>query len=607
MAAIDRIKERLDIVDVVSGHVTLAQAGRNLKARCPFHTERTPSFYVFPERQSWRCFGACAEGGDLFSFVMKAEGLTFAEALRELARRAGVDLPTRRSPEQVNPLHQANAAAARFYQGVLQSPEGQPAREYLEGRGLGPDTVRSFALGLSPHDGDALKLHLLGLGYAEELLLRAGLLHRTADGATRDLFRGRLLFPIRDAEGHIVGYGGRALDDVPPKYLNTPQTPVFNKSHLLYGLSDAADAIRVQGRGVVVEGYTDVLLAHQHGFRNVVASMGTALTHQQVALLQEMAGSFVLALDPDAAGQEATQRSLEASWRAFHRPAAAHRTSRGVEVYQRASPDLRVALLPAGVDPADLIRTDPDEWTRIVDEAPLYLDFTFAWLSSRFDLSRPEERMRVAELLGPRVLALEEPGEQDRYLTRLEELVGVSRRDLGAVLGISRRDMLRPRRAAPAPARASEGYVAPFIRARHDPLEEYTLALLLQDPSLREQSSGLAPAFFTRVENRELFTAWADCDTIDRLRDTLDEALLEQLDALLALPVPSADRKQRHEALTQCLRRLEENALRELKLQEQVLLAEGEVEQEEALEVALQRNRRLREIHLEGSRQARDG
>ena len=215
--------------------------------------------------------------------------------------------------------------------------------------------------------------------------------------------------------------------------------------------------------------------------------------------------------------------------------------------------------------------------------------------------------MRVAELLGPRVLALEEPGEQDRYLTRLEELVGVSRRDLGAVLGISRRDMLRPRRAAPAATRAPQGYVAPFIRARHDPLEEYILALLLQDPSLREYSSGLAPAFFTRAENRELFTAWADCDTLDRLRDTLDEALLEQFDALLALPVPSADRTQRHEALTQCLRRLEENALRELKLQEQVLLAEGEVEQGEALEVALQRNRRLREIHQEGSRRTRDG
>ena len=607
MAAIDQIKERLDIVDVVSGHVTLAQAGRNLKARCPFHTERTPSFFVYPERQSWRCFGACAEGGDLFSFVMKAEGLTFAEALRELARRAGVSLPTRRSPEQVNPLHQANAAAGRFYQGVLHSPQGASARDYLEGRGLGPDTVRAFALGLSPDDGDALKIHLLGLGYTEELLLRAGLLHRAGDGATRDLFRGRLLFPIRDAEGHIVGFGGRALDDVPPKYLNTPQSPVFNKSHLLYGLSEAADAIRIQGRGVVVEGYTDALLAHQHGFRNVVASMGTALTRQQVALLQELAGSFVLALDPDAAGQEATQRSLEASWRAFHRPAASHRTSRGVEVYPRAAPDLRVALLPAGTDPAELIRTDPDRWTRIVEDAPLYLDFTFSWLSSRFDLSRPEERMRVAELLGPRVLALEEPGEQDRYLTRLEELVGVSRRDLGAVLGISRRDMLRSRRAAPAAARAPEGYVAPFIRARHDPLEEYTLALLLQDPSFREYGSGLAPAFFTRVENRELFTAWADCDTLDRLRDTLDEALLEQFDALLALPVPSTDRKQRHEALTQCLRRLEENALRELKLQEQVLLAEGEVEQGEALEVALQRNRRLREIHQEGSRQARDG
>ena len=607
MAAIDQIKERLDIVDVVSGHVTLAQAGRNLKARCPFHTERTPSFYVFPERQSWRCFGACAEGGDLFSFVMKAEGLTFAEALRELARRAGVSLPTRRSPEQVNPLHQVNAAAARFYQGVLQSPQGASARDYLEGRGLGPDTVRTFALGLSPDDGGALKLHLLGLGYTEELLLRAGLLYRSGDGATRDLFRGRLLFPIRDAEGHIVGCGGRALDDVPPKYLNTPQTPVFNKSHLLYGLSDAAEAIRIQGRGVVVEGYMDALLAHQHGFRNVVASMGTALTRQQVALLQELAASFVLALDPDAAGQEATQRSLEASWRAFQRPAAAHRTSRGVEVFQRAAPDLRVALLPAGTDPAELIRTDPARWTQIVEEAPLYLDFTFSWVSSRFDLSRPEERMRVAELLGPRVLALEEPGEQDRYLTRLEELVGVSRRDLGAVLGISRRDMLRSRRAAPAATRAPQGYVAPFIRARHDPLEEYTLALLLQDPSLREYSSGLAPAFFTRVENRELFTAWADCDILDRLRDTLDEALLEQFDALLALPVPSTDRKQRHEALTQCLRRLEENALRELKLQEQVLLAEGEVEQGAALEVALQRNRRLREIHQEGSRQARDG
>ena len=608
MSTVDEVKQRLDIVEVVSGYVTLTPAGRNLKALCPFHTERTPSFIVTPERGTWRCFGACATGGDIITFIMQAESLDFPEALRHLARQAGVSVADRRQTQTQpqDPLVQVNQAAARFYHQQLLSPNGAAARSYLEGRGVSPEAIESFALGWAAPGGDVLKGGLRTQGFSEELMQQAGLLHRSAQGHVRDLFRGRLLFPIRDAQGNTVGFGGRSLDDTPPKYLNTPQTPLFNKSTLLYALDAAADPIRLGGEAVVVEGYMDALMAHQHGFTNVVASMGTALTERQVAQLVGLAKSVVLALDPDTAGQEATIRSLESSWRVFQPPP---RQGRGAAFSPRPKTTLRLALLPSGMDPDLLIRQEPQAWAQAVEEAQSLVDFLFQVLPERYDLTTPGGRLQLAERLGGVLLTLEESGQQDHYLGRLEELLGVNRRTLDEVLGLSRRALLGPagaRRGGPV-----QGYVAPFARARGDTLEEHLLALLLQDPDLKaacEPAEDLARSF-RQGENREIFTHWIASDTIDRLRDDIDASLHEHLDAILLRPLPPTDLQERQEALAHCLRRLEERDLRELKAQESVLLASAQEETEEAelMELALERNRRLHRLFTSAPQQGQRG
>ena len=314
MNEVEEIKARLDIVDVVGQYVQLQKAGRSFKANCPFHSEKTPSFIVSPERQSWHCFGACGSGGDVFSFVMRREGIEFVEALRLLAARAGVALPEqRRSPEedrQRERVHSANEAAARWYHELLvKNDMGEKAWEYVQGRGIDAPTAEAFLIGYSPPSWEATREHLRERGYSDAELLAASLLVEGEKGL-HDRFRGRLMFPIRDARGRFAGFGARALDErtTPdggppgPKYLNTAQTAVFDKGSMLYALDRAQDGIRREGQAVIVEGYMDVIAAHQRGFDNVVATMGTSLTERQVRLLKRQTRSIVLALDADAAG-----------------------------------------------------------------------------------------------------------------------------------------------------------------------------------------------------------------------------------------------------------------------------------------------------------------
>ncbi len=303
MNTAEDIKQRLDIVSVISEYVELGKAGRNFRGLCPFHTEKTPSFFVFPERQSWRCFG-CNEGGDLISFVMKKEGLDFGEALKLLAPRAGVILPEERQKtvedELAPKLYQINEAAADYYhQLLLTSPVAAGARKYVEGRYLTPETVSQFRLGFSLDSWDGLKQHLQKQGYKEADLVAAGLAI-AKEGHTYDRFRGRLMFPITDPKGRVIGFGARALDDSTPKYLNSSESPVFAKNAVLYGVDRAVADIRKQGKAIIVEGYMDALTAHQNGFRNVVASMGTSLTENQIAILKSLTKHICLSLDADA-------------------------------------------------------------------------------------------------------------------------------------------------------------------------------------------------------------------------------------------------------------------------------------------------------------------
>ncbi|MGD0766512.1 MAG: DNA primase, partial [Dehalococcoidia bacterium] len=314
----EEIKQRLDIVDVISESVSLQRAGRNFKAVCPFHVEKTPSFFVFPDRGTWHCFGACATGGDIFAFVMKKENLDFAGALRLLAERAGIGLGRKSAVAEETErdrLRKANEAAALFFQNALGTRAGESALDYMTMRGIDRETAQSFRIGYAPDSWDALREHLKGRGFSEAELVKAGLLVEGERGLY-DRFRHRLVVPISDERGRTVGFGSRILpseastsaDSDGPKYLNTPQTPIFDKGAVLYALDRALEHIRRADLAVIVEGYMDVIAAHQHGNGNVVASMGTALTERQFSLLRQLTENIVLAFDPDLAGQAAGER-----------------------------------------------------------------------------------------------------------------------------------------------------------------------------------------------------------------------------------------------------------------------------------------------------------
>lgn len=404
MSVADEIKSRIDIVTYIQQYVPLKKAGRYYKANCPFHSERTPSFIVNPDTQSWRCFGSCAEGGDLFSFAQKHHGWSFRESLEELGRQAGVEL-RRQTDEQ-----RQQAARRDVLRGVLQAATDwfqehlwklpQVLNYARERRGFSDDTLRAAALGYAPDGWQHLRDYMRQLDYSDEDLLEVGLLRRNEEsGRVYDYFRNRLLIPIRDERGRVVGFGARALaDEDEPKYLNSPQTPLFDKSRLLYGLDRARRAIRNEDRAVIVEGYMDVIQAQQAGHLNVVAQMGTSLTEPQLRLLTpRLTGRVVLALDADSAGQNATMRSLEVA-----------RQTLQADYSGRLSLDIRVLQMPGGKDPDDLIREDAADWGRRVDEATPVADYVIeAEMQALPESASIQEREAVARRLLPLLLASE--------------------------------------------------------------------------------------------------------------------------------------------------------------------------------------------------------
>ncbi len=572
MSVVDEIKSRLDIVETVSSYAALKKSGRYLKALCPFHTEKTPSFIVSPERQSWRCFGACATGGDVLSFVSRAERLDFGETVRLLAERAGIEISGRSNTESGKPIYTINRLAARFYVDALEQTEGRRALDYLAERGVSEKARKRFELGFSPRKTDALKSHLLALGIPEDEAVRAGVLHRDDDGWTRDFFRGRLMFPIHDRRGRVAGFGARAIDDSNPKYLNTPATAVFDKRSTLYALHLAGESIRSEQRGVIVEGYMDAIAAHQFGYTNVVASMGTALTERQVNRLKPMAPNFVLALDPDDAGQEATLRSLESAWRQIGRRRSAMMGSSVGVLHQREPTSIAIAALPDGRDPDDLIRNDPREWERLTSTAAPLLDFLIPVLAARFDVSAGQGKAQALEAVAP-LIAAAEPIEQDAYIDKLAAAIDADKRAVKANIETAlRRGAARAER--PADTRPASNIGAASLGARPgNSLEAYALSLLLRRPELRNQIGGFSPEYFHQSEHRELFTRWLSCPTIDELRSVLDEPLRQRVEELLESDAFSGDLRESEGALAQCLRRLEQRHLQEL---QGSILASGE-------------------------------
>ena len=359
-ALLDEIRAAVDIVELVGRFVNLRKAGQNYKGLCPFHGEKTPSFMVNPRKGIFHCFG-CGVGGDAFGFIMRQDRLAFPEAVRALARQAGVALPEERGPRTGDSgreeLYRAMELAASFYVERLWTAGGERARAYLDDRGIAPDVARRFGLGWAPEGWETLPAALKSSGISEETLLAAGLrVARDNKPGAYDRFRGRLLFPIRDLQGRVVALGGRAFGDEQPKYLNSPETPLYTKGNLLYAADLARETIRQRNRALIVEGYIDCLMAHQHGFTETVAALGTAFTAAQLGVLRRYCDEVVTFFDADAAGQKAAERAeelLEPSGGGM-----AWGVNRAGAFEAPGSLRVKVALLPAGHDPDTFLRAE---------------------------------------------------------------------------------------------------------------------------------------------------------------------------------------------------------------------------------------------------------
>lgn len=540
--AVAEIRDRIDVVDLIQGYVpSLKKAGQNFKGLCPFHQERTPSFIVFPDSQNFHCFG-CGKGGDLFTFYMLVENVEFKEALRELAARAGVtlDVAAPRAPqedEHRQRLIEVNELAAMWFHHVLlKTAHGEAGRKVIDQRGISPEMAEKFNLGFAPDSWDALLNFLASRNMPAELAAEAGLASKRDSGGYYDRFRNRLMFPIRDRDGRTVGFGGRALGDAMPKYLNTAQTAVFDKGSLVYALDVARDAIRAANEVVIVEGYMDAITAHQFGYENVVASMGTALTESQVAQIKRGSSHIVLALDSDAAGQLATLRGLETMADALDSEVRPVPTPTGLLRFERKlKTDISIVQLPEGKDPDEMIRKSPERWPEVVKGARPFLDFTIDMVTKDIDLDNPEAKSEAVRRVLPLLRQIPDSVKENHYTRLLARRLDISEQ----VIVAEKRKQSIGGRSAAIRAGLKPGAVE---SVRRNSTENYLVAILLRHHGLTTDVAARVPLEDIQdARNRELIMllrepATADLEGEDLVIGLGDELAdhAEQLLALLA-------------------------------------------------------------------------
>lgn len=579
MSVIDEVKQRIDVVDLIGRYVELRKAGTSYKGLCPFHNERTPSFMVFPESGTWHCFGSCGIGGDIFSFIMRRENLEFREALELLAQQAGVTLEADHDPaqDQRSRLYEINEAAATYFYEILQHHAGAGVgRAYLERRGINKETIDNFRLGFALENWSGLRDFLLEKGWSLDEQLAAGLVKRQEErNSIYDAFRGRVMIPIRDRQSRVIGFGGRLLGDGQPKYLNTAETPLFHKSQVIFGLDLARDAMRRDDKVVIVEGYMDVIAAHQHGFANVVACMGTSLTSEQLQQLHRFTNNFTLALDADAAGQQATIRGLNQARQSLLRVQKPTVTATGqVRLTERLTANLSIVSMPAGLDPDDVIRRNPQEWQTLVAQAQPLVDFYFRLIAEQFDLTSAQGKGLAVAELAPLIAELDDDIERQHYIQQLSRVVQIDEVTIDSRVKAAAKTSKLPTeppkkrlterpgdskhrqpRAPSAPAQPAPWESAPEIgstrqrpnapKAAAVSQEDHLLANLLREPNLlvwlaavteRLEIPALRPDDLHSVQNQEVFKALRHFITGDEQWDLelFQDALTSHLHGHLA-------------------------------------------------------------------------
>jgi len=569
MSTIDEIKSKIDIVDLVSeAGVKLRHAGKNYTGFCPFHDNKhSPAFVVWPETGTWRCFGQCNEGGDIFKFVMKREGLDFKEALQKLAARAGVELKEyqRETPQQKEAyenLRKLLEDAIIYYRTHLFN--NKDILEYLRTkRGLTDATIETFGLGYAPAGYDNLLKHFTQRGYTEQDLIDSGMLSvRESESQVSNLqsrsfdrFRNRIMIPIRDEQGRMAGFGARIVDpnDV-PKFLNSPETPIFSKGRLLYGLDRARKPIRTADQAVIVEGYLDVIALHQAGYENVVSPMGTALTEDQMRLLKKFTRRIVLALDPDTAGQKAVLRGLDAARSAMDKEGELGFDARGLlRNESRLQADLRVATMPDDLDPDEIVARDKDEWKKLIEDAKPIVTHVMETLAAGQNINDPKVKNGIAAQVLPLIEDLPNPLERDTYRQALARMLRVDERSLLATQAQGPR-VRRPRQVEKPEVRESISPVTVSVSSSKA-VEEYVIGVLFRKPELLYRLDRSLQEFglialtaedFDYTDNQMLFGLIRESVEQDKTEhhDFVVEALPESLQARSRELVKEAERQK---------------------------------------------------------------
>jgi len=572
MSVTDEIKSRVDLVDLVAeAGVNLRHAGKNYTGFCPFHeNKKTPAFVVWPDSGTWRCFGQCNEGGDIFKFVMKRENIDFKEALNKLAERAGVQIPAyiKETPEQreaYENLRKLLEDALIFYRRhLLANPT---LLNYLHNqRGLTDASIETFGLGFAPNTWDSALNYFTKRGYSSADLLEVGLVSERDNGGYYDRFRNRVMFPIRDEDGKMSGFGARIIDpDDIPKFLNSPETPIFSKGRLLYGLDRARKPIRTADQAVIVEGYLDVIALHQAGYENVVSPMGTALTEDQLRLLKRLTRKIVLALDPDTAGQKAVLRGLDAVRSAMDREGELGFDARGLLHNEaRLQADLRVASMPDDLDPDEIVARDRGEWARLIESAKPIVTHVMETLAAGQNINDPKVKNQIASQVIPLIEDLPSALERDTYRQQLARMLRVDERALLSMQPQIPR-LKRQRHAPSGQTQVAEKSAVSVSVSSSKKAEAYIIGVLFEKPELvyrldrTLQEFGLAPLNaqdFEYTDHQMLFGL---------IRESVEQDKTEHHEFVMdSMPVSLQGLSRELVAQAEKLERAEEKLLEEL-------------------------------------------
>lgn len=577
MADTQAIKDKIDILQLVQEYVPLKKAGVNWKAPCPFHQEKSPSFMVNPEKQIWHCFG-CGKGGDIFSFLQEMEGLEFVEALKLLAERAGVKVDTYQSEvsgSQRNRLFEINAKAAYFFHHILlEMPTSKPAREYLERRELKPETIIEWQVGFVPEQWDLLTKYLLKKGCSIDDLIASGLTIKREGADTKsgrgfyDRFRGRIMFPISDVHGNVVGFTGRILVETEHsggKYVNTPQTLVYDKSRALYGIHKAKLEIKNKDQAILVEGQMDVIACHQAGMKNVVAASGTALTHEQIKLLKRYTTNIAMAFDADNAGENAGKR--------------------GIEVALEEGMNIKVIQIPKGFakDADECIKKDKAIWFKAVEEAKGVMEWYISTTLARYDIQNPSQKQKAAEILVAEVARIPHAVERDHWLQRVAgELrvdTGVLKEELSKV---KKPTMARFQTQGATSTAQPIAKPSPVIASRRSVLAQALFALLVKFPQVFGVVRPILKAeYFSSTSAARLYELAEKQYTVGN--DFRPNEIVEESELITILRLradkdyPDMVSKDAEEEVIGLAKRLKEEWVKERRKELQILLREAEM------------------------------